>query len=67
MKNKCWELQHGIKDNIYHTGQVDNLFPLDLTGDGYWYTKSKGDIAARFPEAARKDIPVLFLVEMKKA
>lgn len=67
VKNKCWELQHGIKDNIYHTGQVDNLFPLDLTGDGYWYTKSKGDIAARFPEAARKDIPVLFLVEMKKA
>lgn len=63
--NKAWTLKEGIKDDIYQTGYIQTLQPMDLMGDNYCYVKKGKDLTTGFPEIANRNIPVVFIVQMK--
>lgn len=53
--NKCWELPEGMTDNLYGTGQIRRIEPLDVSGERYWYVS----------ENSVGEVPVIFIMEMK--
>lgn len=58
-------LSEGFCDDIYRTGQITDLQPMDMYNQTYCFLKSGTDLAKKFPErAADPGQPVLFIVTL---
>lgn len=65
LRNRCWQVQGGLKDNFYQTGEVQHLEAIDLFADTYCFCKSGEDIKKAFPKLADEGNTVLFIVKLK--
>lgn len=65
LNNRYWHVQGGLKDNFYHTGEVQRLEAIDLFADTYCFCKSGKEIKEAFPKLADEGNTVLFIVKLK--
>lgn len=64
-KNRVWQLTDGFDDDYYKTGSVGNLRPLDAYNQDYYYCKSGKELQHSFPQSAKEDSLVVFIVKLK--
>jgi len=58
--NRCWQLPDGITDDLYKGGRIRHFYPMDLTGEMYWYANSSSS-------ELTEEVAVIYLVELKRA
>jgi hypothetical protein len=61
--NKAFNLS-GFTDDLYQTGVVKDLQPLDPNNQEYYFYKSGKEVIASFPEREENANPVLFVVKL---
>lgn len=62
----AYMLPEGFRDDVYRTGQVTSLQPMDMYNQAYCFLKSGDELAKKFPErAADMEQSVLFIVTLK--
>lgn len=64
-RNRAWQLADGFSDDYYQTGQINNLLPLDIYNEQYYFCKSGIALKEAFPQAFEEDTPVVFLVKLR--
>lgn len=64
-KNQAWQLTEGFDDDYYKTGSVSGLRPLDVYNQHYYFCKSGKELAHSFPQSAKEDSLVVFIVKLK--
>lgn len=64
-KERYWQVKDGLKDNFYQTGNVRRMEPIDPYSQAYCFCKAGADIRGLFPEQARAEGLVLFIVRLK--
>lgn len=63
--NQAWQLTDGFEDDYYKTGNVANLRPLDMYNRNYYFCKSGEALGKSFPQSAKEDSLVVFIVKLK--
>ena len=63
--NTAYLLQKGFKDNVYNTGYVTDLQPMDIYNKSYCYIKDNSGNAENISEKTDIDNPVLYIVTLK--
>lgn len=64
-KTKAYNIQGGLKDNFYMTGEIQTLQPMDIYNQIYCYYQKGDKLNQSFPKRKVDDNPVLFIVKMK--
>ena len=61
--NKSFSM-NGFRDDFYHTGIVNELYPLNPHNQEYYFCKSGKEVSASFPERDENSNPVLFIIRL---
>lgn len=64
-QSKSFQIETGWDDNFYQTGKISALQPMDLNAQTFCYVKRGEAIFQSFPQKAKEESPVLFIVKMK--
>lgn len=63
-ENKAYNVQGGLEDDFYETGQIPELQAMDVHSNLYCYYKTGEEVKKAFPDRKENDNPVLFIVKL---